>query len=157
MAWINTTNYWTGRDDTPLKKRRTEEYARKAARKKARPPVCAVNEMTNDKQHRAPRIDAKTLHPYTGALACRLHQHISPFPVCSHSKLPPKCALHRWATGGEVFRSHVFECDQCKVCLCLIASRYSIPNQTLWASKATSRRSIWKPQKESAAVEGNRD
>jgi pentatricopeptide repeat protein len=27
--------------------------------------------------------------------------------------------LYRWATGGEVYRANVFECDQSKVCLCV--------------------------------------
>jgi hypothetical protein len=119
MAWIDPATYWTHRDDSPQKKRRTSVDAHKAARKKARPPVRAVNEVIVAKQHRGQRISDSTLHPYTGALACRLYQHLPHFPVTPNTKRPPKCALHRWATGGEAYRAQVFGCDQCEVCLCL--------------------------------------
>jgi hypothetical protein len=92
----------------------------KAARKKARLPARAVNKVMDTKQHRAPRMEDNALHPYTGFLACRLYQHVPHFPVPSdHLKVQPKCALHRWATGGGMYRAQVFVCDQCKVCLCL--------------------------------------
>ena len=119
MAWIDPARYWTHRDASPQKKRRTSVDAHKAARKKARPPVRAVNEVNVAKQHRGQRISDSTLHPYTGALACRLYQHLPHFPVTPNTKRPPKCALHRWATGGEAYRAQVFGCDQCEVCLCL--------------------------------------
>ena len=96
MAWIDPTNYWTDRDESPHKKRRTDKETMQAARKKARPPArAAVNENVGAKQQRAPRVNDKALHPYTGALASRLHQHVAHFAVPSHSKAPPKCALHR--------------------------------------------------------------
>jgi hypothetical protein len=124
MAWIDPATYWADRDDSPQKKRRTSTAAIEAARKKARPPARAVNEAWDGrlsaKQHRAPRIDDNTMHPYTGALASRLLTNVAHYPVPSRAKLPPRCALHRWATGGEVYRANVFECDQCKVFLCVV-------------------------------------
>jgi hypothetical protein len=63
MAWIDSANLWTHRDNSPQKKRRTGVEAHKAARKKARPPARAVNEVIDTKQHRAPRVDDNTLHP----------------------------------------------------------------------------------------------
>jgi hypothetical protein len=101
----------------------TEAIIQAPARKRARPPACSVNAVNEvgieAKQHRAPKIEDKTLHPYTGALACRLSQHVAHFPVRSKLKVQPKCTLHRWATGGGLYRAHVLECDQCKVCLCV--------------------------------------
>jgi hypothetical protein len=120
MAWIDPANHWTHWDDSPQKKRRTGVEAHKAARKKARPPARAVNEVIDTKQHKAPRKDDNMQHPYAGALACRLYQHVPHSPVPSdHLKVQPKCALHRWVTGGRVYRAHVFLCNQCKVCFCL--------------------------------------
>jgi hypothetical protein len=118
MSWIDPVVYWPDRDCSPQKKRRASTSAVQATKKKARPPARAVKEKTK-KKTRAPKMNEANLHPTTGALAGRLGTEVKHFLVTSTAKVPPKCALHRWATDGEVYRAHVFECDQCKVCLCI--------------------------------------
>ena len=63
------------------------------------------------------RVNAKNLHPTTGAHKMRLDHHSMHLPIVC-SKPDSVCQLHHWATGKR-YKKALCVCSKCNVTLCL--------------------------------------
>ena len=76
--------------------------------------------IANKRKHtKAPMVTEKTLNASTGNLQCRLitdKVHL-PLPVDGNGRT--KCSLHRFVNRKYEYKKNVFECNVCRVPLCI--------------------------------------